>query len=282
MATQINYIRKGQGNPLLLIHGLGGSWNSWSPILETLSQQREVIAMDLPGHGKSPRLKGKMTISRLADSVSEFLVENNLIGIEAIGSSMGGRIVMELTRRCGIISSAVALNPGGFWSTFQKYIFFVSLFLSIRLLRVLKPALPKLLQNKFFRSLLLFQFSAHPSKLDPEFILQELNDYINNKNYDELLKELAFGETQKGSSASDMPLLIVWGKQDRVCLTNQSKRAKTLFPESELKLIDDCGHFPQWDQPTLTTELIQSVKIFSRTSPLASYVHEHFQQESHV
>ena len=96
---KLNHIRFGNGQPLLLIHGLGGSWRSWIPVLDRLSAHREVIAIDLPGHGKTPRLEGNTTIATLADSVTDFIQRHGLSGIDAVGSSMGGRLVLELARR---------------------------------------------------------------------------------------------------------------------------------------------------------------------------------------
>ena len=74
----MHYIRKGTGKPLLLIHGLGGSWRSWEPIFENLSKERDVIAIDLPGFGMSEPLKGPVTIGTLADAVTAFLNEHGL------------------------------------------------------------------------------------------------------------------------------------------------------------------------------------------------------------
>ena len=92
---EFNYIRRGAGKPLLLIHGLGGSWRSWQTILDDLALERNVIAVDLPGHGDTPKLKGATTMATLADAVTEFLGENNLTGVDAVGSSMGARLVLE-------------------------------------------------------------------------------------------------------------------------------------------------------------------------------------------
>jgi pimeloyl-ACP methyl ester carboxylesterase len=99
MAANMNYIRRGAGKPLLLIHGLGGNWRSWNPILDGLAKEREVIAVDLPGFGETPPLSGEVSIRTLADSVTEFLRVNSLTGVDAVGSSMGARLVLELARR---------------------------------------------------------------------------------------------------------------------------------------------------------------------------------------
>ena len=70
---EIHHIRRGRGKPLLLIHGLGGSWRSWQTILDSLAAEREVIAVDLPGHGETPPLSGEVSIRALADSLTEFV-----------------------------------------------------------------------------------------------------------------------------------------------------------------------------------------------------------------
>ena len=69
----MHVVRRGQGRPLLLVHGLGGSWRSWSTILLALAEEREVIAIDLPGHGGTPAGAGSGTFMGLADSVDAFM-----------------------------------------------------------------------------------------------------------------------------------------------------------------------------------------------------------------
>ena len=70
---EMNYVRRGAGKPLLLIHGIGGSWRSWNTIINDLALEREVIAVDLPGHGDTPKLAGETTIASLSEAVTEFL-----------------------------------------------------------------------------------------------------------------------------------------------------------------------------------------------------------------
>lgn len=141
---ELNHIRYGNGQPLLLIHGLGGSWRSWMPVIGRLSANREIIAIDLPGHGKTPRPEGPTTISSLADTVREFIHRNGLTGIDAVGSSMGGRLVLELARGGGALGAVVSLNPGGFWEGWHRHFFYISIAASIRLVRGLQFIIPGL------------------------------------------------------------------------------------------------------------------------------------------
>lgn len=116
---KLYHVRRGTGKPLLLIHGLGGSWRSWQTILDPLAAEREVIAVDLPGHGDTPPLSGETSIHTLADSLTEFVNENNLNGVDVVGSSMGARLVLDLARRGGVVGGVVSLDPGGFWRGWQ-------------------------------------------------------------------------------------------------------------------------------------------------------------------
>ena len=105
--------RSGHGQPLLLVHGLGGSIRSWDPISPTLSQSREVIALDFPGHGRTPEERDSGTFDGLARSLANWLEAEQLDGIDMVGSSMGARLVLEMARR-GKAGRVVALDPGGF------------------------------------------------------------------------------------------------------------------------------------------------------------------------
>ncbi|MDB4962434.1 MAG: hydrolase [Myxococcales bacterium] len=254
----MHFIRRGTGRPLLLIHGLGGSWRSWETILDTLSAQREVIAVDLPGFGETPPRDGEVSIRTLADDVTDFLTAHKLGRIDGVGSSMGARLVIELARRGGVLGSVVALAPGGFWRGWERHAFHRSIAASIRVLRALRHSLPRLAHSRVGRTLLLAQFSAHPWQLSPRIVRDELLAYVSAPSFDPLLESLATGETQKGAPAGslDRPLVIGWGRKDRVCFPWQAKRALAAFPDAQLHWFDSCGHYPHWDAPAETTQLI--------------------------
>ena len=254
----INFAVQGSGKPLLLIHGLGGSLQSWNPILGGLAAQREVIGIDLPGFGGSPALPGNVTMAMLADAVTDFIDRHGLRGVDAVGSSMGARLVLELARRGGIVGAVVSLNPGGFWHGWQRHALYASVSLSIRALRLLRGQLDLIANHALARTLMLPQFSARPWALDPAVVLDELRSYVACESLDRILHELAYGETQQGAPAGSIkrPLVIGWGRQDRVCFPSQARRAIELFPDARLHWFDQCGHFPHWDAPAEATRLI--------------------------
>ena len=157
----LNHVRRGNGSPLLLVHGLGAGWRSWTPIIEQLAEHREVIAVDLPGFGETPPLSGEVSIATLTDSVVDFIREQGLDGVSTVGQSMGGRMVLELARR-GVGGDTVALDPGGFWNDRELAVFSATLRPSIVLVRALRGMLPSLLRSSVGRTLLLAQLSARP------------------------------------------------------------------------------------------------------------------------
>ncbi|MEZ0538616.1 alpha/beta fold hydrolase [Fibrella arboris] len=257
----MNVIRLGTGKPLLLIHGIGSSHHSWDTIINELATRREVIAIDLPGFGDTPPLAGETTIGALADAVTEFLREEELLGIDAVGSSMGARLVLELARRGGVLGAVVSLDPGGFWQGWEIPFFYYSVRLSAQLVNNLQPFLPALTGNPISRTVLLAQFSAHPWTIPAPIALQELRTFTPTPTFVALLDNLAHGEKQQGAPAGSIqhPLVIGWGRQDRVCLPSQAKRAQHLFPDAKLHWFDDSGHFPQLDVPEAATKLILQV-----------------------
>lgn len=249
-------IQRGTGPKLMLIHGLGGSFQSWSTIIDELSADRTVIAIDLPGHGATPAEADSGTFSGLVGSVERYITDNGLTGIDVVGSSMGARIVLELARR-GCVGNVIALDPGGFWRGWERQFFKITIGLSGMLVRALRPVLPMLCRNRVSRTALLAQLSARPWALDPQVVSTELVGLGNTKTFDDLVADLAEGPEQKGPAASAAGRIIIgWGKKDRLCLPRQAEGAKAAFPSAHLHWFEHSGHFPAWDMPQETVAVI--------------------------
>ena len=118
--------------------------------------------------------------------------------------------------------------------------------------------MPQITRSAILRSVLFAQFSARPWRIEPRVALDEMRAFAAAPVFDELLRNLAYGEPQAGAAANSIknPLVIGWGRQDRVCLPRQAHRALERFPDARLHWFDRCGHFPQWDKPGETVDLI--------------------------
>jgi pimeloyl-ACP methyl ester carboxylesterase len=254
----LNHKRVGSGPPLLLIHGLAGNRNSFDPIIDALAAHREVIAIDLPGCGQSPPLpQGTATIPAFADAVTSFLKDNDLLGVDVVGSSLGARLSLELARRGGVVGKVVALDPGGFWKPGAQRFFSISVGASIRLVNALRPILPFLAGNPVTRTLLLPQFTARPWAIPKDVVLPALLGFKDPATRP-AFKFLAKGPQQEGlaKGAQEHPIVLVWGKRDFVTPASQAKLAQERFPDATLELIGRCGHFPHWDQPDAAVRII--------------------------
>lgn len=245
----MNHVQRGTGRKLLLIHGLGGSWQSWSTILDKLAAQRAVIAIDLPGHGATPAEADSGTFLGLVGSVERYIADNDLTGVDIVGSSMGARIALEIARR-GNVGNVVALDPGGFWHGWERTFFKVTISLSGLLLRAIRPSLPLLSRNVVSRTALLAQLSVRPWALDPKVVATELTGFSMTPSFDALVDDLARGPEQTGPAAPSTGRIVIgWGQQDRLCLPQQAKRAQAAFPSAQLHWFRSSGHFPAWDMP---------------------------------
>lgn len=241
-----------------MIHGLGGHWQSWSPIIDRLTPTRELILFDLPGHGASPAEPDSGTFAGLVGSVERMIAREGFGAIDMVGSSMGARIVLELARRGGT-GTVIALDPGGFWKGWERSFFRSTIAASVRLLRATRKALPAISRSAVGRTALLAQLSAHPWRLDPGLVADELDSYATTPTFDSLVRDLAEGPMQKGPAAAGSGRVVIgWGRHDRLCLPRQSKRAMAAFPGATLHWFEHSGHFPAWDEPEATAGLILS------------------------
>jgi pimeloyl-ACP methyl ester carboxylesterase len=102
-----------------------------------------------------------------------------------------------------------------------------------------------------------------------------LCSYVASPVFDEMLAQLAYGEEQQGAPRNSItqPLVIGWGRRDRVCFPWQAKRALALFPDAQLHWFERCGHFPHWDAPAETAHLILSSLAGSHANAAAGLSH---------
>src|SRR3954451_5955317 len=109
--------RHGSGEPLVLVHGVTHRRQAWYPVLDLLTPHREVILVDLPGHGQSAPLcsGGRPVEDVLRERFKDFLEEQGLDRPHVAGNSLGGRIALE-AGVTGHARSVTALSPAGFWT----------------------------------------------------------------------------------------------------------------------------------------------------------------------
>src|SRR3954471_20935256 len=97
---------------IVLVHGIAGDSSEWAPVLDTLSEEYDVVAPDLAGHGESPRLRGDHSIGAFATWLRDVLEALEVARATFVGHSLGGGVVMqfayqfpEYVERMALVSS---------------------------------------------------------------------------------------------------------------------------------------------------------------------------------
>lgn len=118
MDIQLHFVERGEGFPLLLLHGNGEDGTYFVHQMEAFSQERRVIALDTRGHGQSSRGTAPFTLDQFAADLLAFLDRQGFLRADILGFSDGGNIALlfalrhpERVRR--LILNGANLNPGG-------------------------------------------------------------------------------------------------------------------------------------------------------------------------
>jgi pimeloyl-ACP methyl ester carboxylesterase len=258
MAVEINYERRGSGETLVLIHGIGSCWQMWTPVLDTLASERDVIALDLPGFAGSPMPEGNLPpgVPTLTDLVLQFLAQLGVSEFHVAGNSMGGAISLELARR-GAVKSATALSPGGFESRAEAALT-TALLLSVRsVARASGPVGLKLMESTVGRKLTLSSLVRHPERLPPDLAKLWVQQLVAAKWFESTLFAITSSREQfSGEVDLAVPVTIAWGQHDHVLLPRQAARALQKFKSAHYVLLRDCGHVPTCDDPELVAQVL--------------------------
>ena len=251
----MNHARRGSGQSLVLIHGIGSHWQVWSPVIDSLAESRDVIAADLPGFGMSPPLDPDVepTVGAYATAFERFFEELGIRRPHVAGNSLGGGIALELGRR-GAASSVVAIAPVGFWTPRERRFCQLSMALSHDLPEPARRAALALAESGAGRALLLTQIFARPWRIPPADARLTLQDFWAAPAFSRTLA--AFERyTFRDGHEIDVPVTVLWGSRDRLLLYGrQAPRARRALPAARHVTLEGLGHTPFYDDPALVAE----------------------------
>src|SRR3954447_16996928 len=110
--NHVAFERRGEGSPLVLLHGIGHRWQAWEPVLNQLALVHDVIALDLPGFGRSRALPDgtPYTVESTLSVLAELFESFGLVKPHIAGNSLGGLFALEAAER-DLVSSVTALSP---------------------------------------------------------------------------------------------------------------------------------------------------------------------------
>lgn len=254
----MNHHREGDGEPLVLIHGIGHHWQGWGPVIDRLAASFDVVATDSPGFGRSAPLPPDVepTIGAYTDAFVAFFAEMGLGRPHVAGNSMGGAIALELARR-GATASATAISPAGFWTPREKRFSQLSLTLSGTLPRAVRPGVLALAGTAPGRTLLLGQLFGRPWRMPAEEARLMLEDAWASSAFAPALAAFDGYAFRAGHELTGVPLTVAWGSRDLLLLYGrQAPRARRVLPQARHVTLPGLGHTPFFDDPDLVASVI--------------------------
>ena len=237
----LNHVRRGRGEPLVLIHPLGGELVVWEPLLDLLARERDVIAVDLPGFGGSaPLSNGALPTPQLmAGSVASFLDGLAIERAHVAGNSLGGWVALELAK-AGRALSVAGLCTAGLW----KRPLGPRPGADVRRAgRALLPLLPVLLRSARGRRLLLRSSVGHPERVPPAAASRLVRSYVTSPGFEganAAMRAAVFS----GFEQIRVPVTLAWAELDRLV-----RRPRETTPGWRTLVLQGCGHIPTWDDP---------------------------------
>ena len=254
--ARLAYSRVGAGEPLVLLHGQGLSRRSWAPVIGELARHRDVIAVDLPGHGESPRQPQGVgsTPFDQARAVAELLDQLGLSTVHVAGNSIGGWVALELGRlqRARTIT---ALSPGGLWGRHAPLFISTTMRqfrINARIVHRLASDAPR---SRWARALFMAQLSGHPSRVPYDMANGAVHDMATAPGFRETLHGAERTSFRHGDEIQ-VPVTVAFGSRDRVLPPLMTRRRHELPPQTRWIKIMGAGHVPMFDYPEATATLL--------------------------
>ncbi|MDX6601913.1 MAG: hypothetical protein QOF13_1115 [Solirubrobacterales bacterium] len=230
--------------PLLLLHGLGGSKEIWSPVIDLLEAERAPVAIDLPGFGETPALAAHVepSAANLAAAVHERCLKLGIERPHVAGNSLGAWVALEMGR-AGWAASVTAISPAGLWRSpigerrSNPRIW----------ARRLRPLVSLALRNRRLRERALATFAAHPDRVPPAAGRKLVLGWIDANGYDganRAMRTHVFDPTDY----PDLPVTLAWGELDQLVAPPRPERRPA---GARFLVLPGVGHTPTWDDPEL-------------------------------
>ena len=267
--------RAGSGPPLLLLHGIWEGRHSWSPVLDRLAAERDVLALTLPDHLGSPPLPAGTapSIEAWVDAVEAELDAAGFACPDVAGNSLGGWLALELAKR-GRARTVVGVAPAGMFTAEEWQAFAKQSRSAHRVVRMIKPLALRLVHTDRGKRMLMADNCVDPTRI-PTVEAQRLLAGFAFCDVPGQLTSLA-ANTRPGVPAERIdglervtcPVLILHPSGDRIFSRDHAERFLLELPTADLRDLPDCGHTAMFDHPELVaTEIL---RFTSASAPTAT------------
>lgn len=268
--TPVSHIRRGSGEPLVLIHGLGSQWQAYEAVIDDLTRSYDVIAVDLPGFGGTPLPTGFVPgAAAYGRWLQGWLSSLGIEQAHLVGNSMGGGIALEMARH-GAAASVTAFSPIGFWHEPGR-IWCQVLLTALRVAgRVGGPAASRALGFASVRVLTTWATFGRPARMPADAARHNLAALVAGPAFEQARHSFTGYAVTDDAGLAATPVTVAWGSRD-LLLTyrTQSRRARRVLPGAVHVRLRHCGHVPFYDDPAACAAAIRSTTERARCIPRA-------------
>ena len=235
------YIEKGEGRPIIILHGLMGGLCNFQGVFEYFpTKNYKVIIPELPVDS-TPILK--TNVATFSKFIFDFIEFKKLKDVVLLGNSLGGHVGLLFTRDYPELVSGLIIT--GSSGLYEK--------------SMIGDGYPKRGNYEYIKA------KTEEVFYDPEIATKEIVDevFASVNNREKLIRTLSLAKSAiRHNMADDLPnmktkTLIIWGKQDNVTPPNVAEDFNSLLPNSDLLWIDKCGHAPMMEHPNNFNELME-------------------------
>ncbi|CAN5688940.1 alpha/beta fold hydrolase [soil metagenome] len=260
---RVAYQDAGDGEALLLIHGMAGSSATWRGVIPQLSKNFRVIAPDLLGHGESDKPRGDYSLGAFAVFLRDLLDELGISRATIIGQSLGGGIAMQFAYqhrdRC---ERVVLIGSGGLGPDLSWTLRLLSAPGAELILPVLAPR-PVLDAGNKIKSMLSSAGLQSPRGAELWSAYTSLSDRDTRNAFLRTLRSVvdyrgqAVSALNKLHLTAQMPVMFLWGDKDKIIPVSHGYAAHEALPGSRLEILPGLGHFPHVEDPTAVVDILE-------------------------
>ncbi|OBI94223.1 alpha/beta fold hydrolase [Mycobacterium sp. 1245805.9] len=271
---RIAYRDAGDGPAVLLIHGMAGSSATWHAIIPQLSKKYRVIAPDLLGHGMSAKPRGDYSLGAFAVFLRDLLDELGVDRATVIGQSLGGGIAMQFAHQHREHCERLALiGSGGLGPDLSPVLRILSAPGAEFVLPVVAPQPVLNLGNKLGSWLtsagiqspragqMWHAYSSLSDRRTRQAFLRTLRSVVDYRGQ-------AVSALNKIHLTAGMPVVLIWGDQDRIIPVAHAYAAHDALEGSRLEVLEGIGHFPHVEAPSAVADILED--FIASTTPSAT------------
>ncbi len=261
-SERVAYLDEGTGEVLLLLHGMGGSSQTWRSVIGPLSRTHRVLAPDLLGHGHSTKPRSDYSLGAFAVLLRDFLDELGITRVTIVGHSLGGGIAMQfIYQHPDYGQRLVLVGSGGLGPDVGLTLRLLSLPGAEWILPAVAPQ-PVLAAGDRLWSWLRKTGIQSPRGEETWRAYSSLADAATREAFLRTLRAVvdhrgqAVNALGRISTRTGFPIMVIWGEQDAIIPVKHAYAVQQARPDLRLEVLPEVGHYPQVERPAEVAALI--------------------------